>query len=95
MYDELANSLRPTRDRLERLANQDGFGGFASGRALQKGFSSKATDGAAVIDKAIETALRMKEAYLRAGGLIEAADEANRAVIALAAEAIENGGSNQ
>ncbi|MGS2806124.1 hypothetical protein [Nocardia sp. MW-W600-9] len=95
MYEELADSLMPIRNRLEQLAYQDGFGGFDSGRALQKGFSTKAMDGAAVIDQAIETALRMKEAYLRAGGLTEAADEANRAIIARAAEALENGGSSQ
>ncbi|MBC7300198.1 MAG: hypothetical protein H5T78_04520 [Nocardia sp.] len=95
MYEELAVKLAPIQKSLEQLAAQDGFGGFASGRALQKGFSTKAMDGAGVIGQAIDTALRMKEAYLRAGGLIEAADEANRAVIARAAEALDTGGSNQ
>lgn len=94
MYEELAIKLEPIRVRLLQIAQEDGFGGFASGRALQKGFSTKASDGAVVIDQAIEIALRMKESYLRAGGLIEAADEANRAIIARTAAAIENGGGN-
>jgi hypothetical protein len=95
MYEELAEGLIPVRNGLEQVAYKDGFGGFESGRALQKGFASKALDGVAVINQAIDTALCMKEAYLRAGGLTEAADEANRAIIARAAEAIENGGSAQ
>ncbi|MFD3707507.1 hypothetical protein ACFWUP_30595 [Nocardia sp. NPDC058658] len=94
MYDEMVAKLAPIKKGLEQVASQDGFGGFDSGRALQKGFSSKAIGGADVIEQAIATALGLKAAYLRAGGLIEEADEANRVMIARAGAALENGSSN-
>lgn len=53
--------------------------GFGPAIELQRGFSNKASDGVHQVEMLIDGALQLKEAYLRAGGLIEAADDVNRA----------------
>ncbi|WP_188827620.1 hypothetical protein [Nocardia camponoti] len=82
MYHDMADGLLELRAKMQQLPQSDGYGGFESGRQLQQGFGWKAAEAIRILDQLIEGALRLKEAYLRAGGMVEAADEANRAAIA-------------
>ncbi len=75
LYDRAVESLKSIRDKLRDAENAQGFGGFQTGKELQIGFSKKAQDGGETIAHLIDGALRLKEVYLRAGGLIQEADK--------------------
>lgn len=77
LYDHLVLEIRGMRDKVDTVAHTQGFGGFASALELQQGFSNKLTDGVALLNKFIDGALQLKEAYLRAGGLLTEADQCN------------------
>lgn len=67
LYDRMIAGLYQIRDRMRDAVNGGGFGGFESGLQLQRGFSTKAADGADAVSQLIEGAMRLQEAYLRAG----------------------------
>ncbi|QIS10220.1 hypothetical protein [Nocardia arthritidis] len=81
MYDNQAEQLHYLRQRLESVSDLTGFGGFVSAQQLQAGFGHKARDAAALLDRYIEAAYRMKEAFLLSAGLYEEADAANAAAL--------------
>jgi len=76
-YDDVANKIGDIREEIRYLEEAQGFGGFQTGIELQKGFRRKATDGIQVLGELIDGAMRLKESYLRAGGLTEEADQVN------------------
>ncbi|MFC9432985.1 hypothetical protein [Nocardia sp. NPDC057030] len=90
LYTQMINGLTTTRQRLEEAVKAQGFGGFQSGQELQSGFISKAREGIDVINQLIEGAMRLQEAYLRAGNLLEDADQKNAAALRFAAQAAES-----
>ncbi|MFJ1459450.1 hypothetical protein [Nocardia sp. N2S4-5] len=77
IYDKMIHGLQAVRKKLLQLTEAHGFGGFPTGQELQQGFSGKAISGVEVIDQLIDGAMRLQEAYLRAGGLISEADHVN------------------
>ncbi|MGY5281441.1 hypothetical protein [Nocardia gipuzkoensis] len=77
LYDKMLVGLYAIVDRLKEATNASGFGGFESGKELQRGFSTKAADGIVVVQRIIEGVMRLQEAYLRAGGMISEADQRN------------------
>ncbi|WP_431962708.1 hypothetical protein [Nocardia sp. bgisy134] len=81
MYENQADRLIYLQQRLESVAELQGFGGFVSAQQLQAGFGHKARDAAALLDHYIEAAYRMKEAFLISAGLYEEADAANAAAL--------------
>ncbi|UGT60460.1 hypothetical protein [Nocardia asteroides] len=81
MYDHQADRLLYLRQRLESVGELHGFGGFVSAQQLQAGFAHKARDAAALLDRYIEAAYRMKEAFLLSAGLFEEADAAAAAAL--------------
>jgi hypothetical protein len=76
-YDRMIDGLKKIRKKLHDASDAQGFGGFQTGKELQAGFSKKAQDGMAAVTQLIDGAMRLQEAYLRAGGLIEEADHLN------------------
>ncbi|MGO4615642.1 hypothetical protein AB4305_14805 [Nocardia sp. 2YAB30] len=91
LYDQMVNGLTKIRDKLIRLQDAKGFGGFPSGQELQQGFSNKAAEGVEVINQLIDGAMRLQEAYLRAGQLIAEADQLNANRIKLLGDMPEMG----
>ncbi|MET7767324.1 hypothetical protein [Nocardia sp. NPDC005366] len=81
MYEHQADRLIHLQQRLESVADTQGFGGFVSAQQLQAGFGHKARDAAALLDHYIEAAYRMKEAFLISAGLYDEADAANAAAL--------------
>ncbi|RJO69855.1 hypothetical protein D5S18_28590 [Nocardia panacis] len=81
MYDNQAEQLMNLQQQLESVSDPKGFGGFISAQQLQAGFGHKARDAAALLDRYIEAAYRMKEAFLLSAGLYEEADAANAAAL--------------
>lgn len=77
LYQTAIERLIEMRSKLYTLTDRTGFGGFPTGHELQQGFSNKARDGVDVITQLIDGAMRLQESYLRAGGLIEEADQTN------------------
>ena len=77
LYGQMVNELTKVRDKLDSAKDAKGFGGFPSGQELQAGFSAKAAAGIEVINQLIDGAMRLQEAYLRAGRLITEADQLN------------------
>ncbi|MEV4237996.1 hypothetical protein AB0J47_22780 [Nocardia sp. NPDC049737] len=77
LYDQMIIGLQKISDKLRTVKDAKGFGGFPSGHQLQDGFSNKAADGIKVINQLIDGAMRLQEAYLRAGRLISEADQVN------------------
>ncbi|MBF6290140.1 hypothetical protein GV791_16990 [Nocardia cyriacigeorgica] len=92
-YDNMITGLFAIRDKLNQATDHTSFGGLESARQLQQGFATKAADGIAAIDKLIEGAMRLKEAYLRAGNLIADADAQNAATTRYVAGVDAAGGS--
>ncbi|MBO0853039.1 MAG: hypothetical protein J2P18_04655 [Nocardia sp.] len=84
LYEQAIAELLSIKKALGEIPGYRGFGGFRTGAELQQGFSRKATDGVAVVDQLIEGAMHLQETYLRAGNLIEQADQVNRSRIASA-----------
>ncbi|MBF6086215.1 hypothetical protein IU438_13960 [Nocardia cyriacigeorgica] len=91
-YDNMINGLIEIRNKLDS-ATIASFGGLASAQQLQRGFAQKAADGVDVIDKLIEGAMRLKEAYLRAGNLIQDADAQNAATLRFIADSTASNGA--
>lgn len=85
-YDTMIVGLYEIRGKLDSAANVASFGGFASAKELQSGFANKATERVAVIEQLIEGAMRLKEAYLRAGNLIQDADAQNAVTLRFASD---------
>ncbi|MFI6219024.1 hypothetical protein ACIBEH_00580 [Nocardia salmonicida] len=83
LYDRMITGLRTVRADIQTATQSSGFGDIPTAAALAKGFSDKATDGIAVIDKLIDGAMRLQEAYLCAGGRLDEADSVNSARIRL------------
>lgn len=83
LYDQMIDGLTKVRTKLTRAQDATGFGGFASGQDLQRGFSNKAAEGIGVINQLIDGAMRLQEAFLRAGQLISEADQLNAGRIKL------------
>jgi hypothetical protein len=81
MYDHQADRLIYLQQRLDAASESQGFGGFVSAQQLQAGFGHKARDAATLLDRYIEAAYRMKEAFLISGGLMDEADAANAAAL--------------
>ncbi|WP_225728616.1 MULTISPECIES: hypothetical protein [unclassified Nocardia] len=75
LYDRMITGLHAARERLQKATQASGFGGFESAQQLQAGFSNKAAEGMIAINHLIEGAMRLQEAYLRAGNLITEADQ--------------------
>ncbi|WP_067839776.1 hypothetical protein [Nocardia lijiangensis] len=88
LYDSAIQTFMSVRDRMQDGMTVAGFGGFQSGLELQNGFLNKAQEGIGVINQLIEGAMRLQEAYLRAGNLIEEADQINARALTVAANAI-------
>ncbi|MFF0531107.1 hypothetical protein ACFYT3_22300 [Nocardia amikacinitolerans] len=86
LYDNMIAGLLEITKRMEKAVNATGFGGFESSKQLQQGFSTKAADGIAVVQQLIEGAMRLQEAYLRAGGMIGEADQRNADMMRYASE---------
>ncbi|AVH21364.1 hypothetical protein [Nocardia cyriacigeorgica] len=94
-YDNMIDGLYAIKERLRHATEHTSFGGLESAKQLQQGFAAKAVDGMEVIDKLIEGAMRLKEAYLRAGNLITDADAQNAATTRFVAQINSLGGSQQ
>ncbi|TLF55547.1 hypothetical protein [Nocardia cyriacigeorgica] len=92
-YDNMIDGLFAVRDKMRQATNHTSFGGLESAKQLQQGFAAKAADGIDVIDKLIEGAMRLKEAYLRAGNLILDADAQNAATTRFVADVNSTGGA--
>ncbi|WP_280435980.1 hypothetical protein [Nocardia carnea] len=76
-YQKLIVGLIEIRNRLQTVADPQGFGGFQSSTELQHGFARKTVDGLAVLNQLIEGAMKLQEAYFRSGNLITEADQSN------------------
>ncbi|MFI5783738.1 hypothetical protein [Nocardia sp. NPDC051570] len=87
IYIRFADFVADQIDEAKRLHALTGFGGFASAGELSKGFEGKAVEMTAALTSMRIAALRMAEAYLIAGGMVEAADDLNRRVINATANA--------
>ncbi|WP_280240705.1 hypothetical protein [Nocardia abscessus] len=83
-YDWFAQMMKRHQDDMRVLQRLDGFGGFESAGQLQSGFERKAGQAIEALQKAEESALRMKAAILHAAGLIEEVDAASAAAIRVA-----------
>ncbi|KAF0845867.1 hypothetical protein [Nocardia caishijiensis] len=81
LYAQQADRLAELRHDLENAAEAGGFGGFVSAQQLQAGFAHKARDAADLLDRYIEAAYRMREAFLLSAGLYEEADAAANAAL--------------
>ncbi|MCA2208922.1 MULTISPECIES: hypothetical protein [Nocardia] len=81
LYAQQADRLAELRHDLENAAEAGGFGGFVSAQQLQAGFAHKARDAADLLDRYIEAAYRMREAFLLSAGLYEEADAAASAAL--------------
>ncbi|MGM7644547.1 hypothetical protein ACSVDM_06575 [Nocardia sp. JW2] len=81
LYAQQADRLAELRHDLENAAEAGGFGGFVSAQQLQAGFAHKARDAADLLDRYIEAAYRMREAFLLSAGLYEEADAAAAAAL--------------
>ncbi|MGW4769899.1 hypothetical protein ACWEO2_17865 [Nocardia sp. NPDC004278] len=77
LYSQMIIALQKVRDKLRTVKDARGFGGFPSGQELQAGFSNKAAEGVEVLSQLIDGAMRLQEAYLRAGRLLSEADQVN------------------
>ncbi|MFI9511252.1 hypothetical protein [Nocardia sp. NPDC052566] len=86
LYEQMISQLHKIRDKLGTAKDAKGFGGFESAKQLQRGFSNKATEGIAVMNQLIEGAMRLQEAYLRAGDRTVEADRINARAISFAAQ---------
>ncbi|WP_369024013.1 hypothetical protein [Nocardia cyriacigeorgica] len=91
-YDNMIDGLIAIRAKLDQATTHTSFGGLESAKQLQQGFAAKAADGVDVIEKLIEGAMRLKEAYLRAGNLITEADAQNAATTRFVADVNSAGG---
>lgn len=91
-YQNMIDGLIEIRQKLGLATQVSGFGGLESARQLERGFSKKAVDGIDVIEKLIEGAMRMREAYLRAGNLLTEADAQNAAMLRFVADSADSGG---
>ncbi|NNH72852.1 hypothetical protein HLB23_23840 [Nocardia uniformis] len=80
-----AAALDPQLARSTELQSLTGFGGFDSARQLRRGFEGKAAELTTTLRGLRETAVRMAEAYLVAGGLIEEADALHGTAVRAAA----------
>lgn len=86
--DTLVADLEAARDGGHRIAETHGTAGFPdlpTGHALAAGFRGKAVQYLETLTALQETALRLKAAYLAAGGRLAEADLANRAALAVVA----------
>lgn len=83
LYDQMIDGLTKVRTKLIRAQDATGFGGFTSGQELQQGFAKKAAEGISVVNQLIDGAMRLQEAFLRAGQLISEADQLNAGRISL------------
>ncbi|WP_280459824.1 hypothetical protein [Nocardia carnea] len=93
--DALVADLEAARAGGRQLAATPGTAGFPdlpTGHALAAGFAGKAVEYLDTLTALQETALRFKAAYLAAAGRLTEADLANRAALAVAAQA-EGGGN--
>ncbi|MEV0435023.1 MULTISPECIES: hypothetical protein [Nocardia] len=81
LYAQQADRLAELRHDLENAAEAGGFGGFVSAQQLQAGFAHKARDAADLLDRYIEAAYRMREAFLLSAGLYDEADAAAAAAL--------------
>ncbi|WP_063045956.1 hypothetical protein [Nocardia pseudovaccinii] len=95
LYDQMINGLGKIRDKLRAAKEGKGFGGFPSGQELQAGFSNKAAEGIEVVNQLIDGAMRLQEAYLRAGRLITEADQLNANRIRILGDTPEMGNEAQ
>ncbi|MCP2298341.1 hypothetical protein APR11_004786 [Nocardia amikacinitolerans] len=86
LYDAAIETLLKVQDRIHAATQATGFGGFQSGKELNDGFSRKAQEGIEVIGQLIQGAMRLQEAYFRAGNLITEADQMNAAAIRFATQ---------
>ncbi|MCC3333407.1 hypothetical protein [Nocardia abscessus] len=86
LYDQMISGLYVIRQRLSDAVRAVGFGGFDSARELQQGFSNKAAQGIEAVDKLIEGAMRLQEAYMRTGNMVEEADVRNADILRFIAE---------
>ncbi|WP_431969582.1 hypothetical protein [Nocardia sp. bgisy134] len=86
LYDAAIQSLLKVQERIRAATQATGFGGFQSGKELNDGFSRKAEEGIEVINQLVQGAMRLQEAYLRAGNLITEADQTNAAAIRFATQ---------
>ncbi|WP_446223950.1 hypothetical protein ACTWPB_01410 [Nocardia sp. IBHARD005] len=91
LYDRMIAGLQAVRVHLQTASKSSGFGDIPTADALAKGFSDKATDGIAVIDKLVDGAVRLQEAFLCAGGRLEDADMVNSARIRVAEASLPGG----
>lgn len=91
-YDNMIDGLIAIRAKLDQATTHTSFGALESAKQLQQGFAAKAADGVDVIEKLIEGAMRLKEAYLRAGNLITEADAQNAATTRFVADVNSAGG---
>jgi hypothetical protein len=90
-YQKMIIGLREIRNRLQTVADPQGFGGFQSSTELQRGFAQKTVDGLAVLNQLIEGAMTLQEAYLRSGNLITEADQTNAMLTQFVADNSELG----
>ncbi|WP_174185591.1 hypothetical protein [Nocardia barduliensis] len=94
LYDSMIAGLYDVRQRLADAVRAVGFGGFASARELQQGFSNKAAQGIDAVNHLIEGAMHLQVAYMRAGNMIEEADLRNADIMRFIAESTEVGGGH-
>jgi hypothetical protein len=80
-YQKMIVGLQEIRVRLEQATRAPSFGGFDSAGQLEKGFTDKAVQGLDVLDQLMEGAMRLREAYFRAGNLLQEADDQNAALL--------------
>ncbi|GGK63902.1 hypothetical protein [Nocardia camponoti] len=86
LYQDQADRLIQLKSRLEYAADAGGFGGFVSADQLRDGFANKARDAAELLDRYVEAAYRLKEAFLLSAGLYEEADAAGAAAMRTAVQ---------
>lgn len=84
-----AEALDPQLTQVDNIQTLTGFGGFDSARQLRHGFERKAVELAETLGGLREAAVRMAEAYLVAGGLIEEADALSGKAIRVAVADLE------
>ncbi|MFI7664148.1 hypothetical protein [Nocardia sp. NPDC049526] len=95
LYGQMIIGLQKVRQKLTLAKDAKGFGGFTSGQQLQAGFVNKAADGIEVINQLIDGAMRLQEAYLRAGRLISEADQVSADRLKIMGDAAGVGGGIQ
>ncbi|WP_435591958.1 hypothetical protein [Nocardia sp. bgisy118] len=95
VYDTLIKGLTDELNRIKRVTNQTGFGGFPSTQQLAAGFAGKAEQFVAVLGLFIEGAIRLQEAYLIAGNRIQEADAKNTQALQFAAQNLGTEGAKQ